>query len=569
MRHPTKMDGILRAAAAAGLLLFLFIQVFPFISVFAKEPFQVLTREEIRQRAEALAADRFDAAPGRIVSLDVTYLTDSRAIGYFSKYGLLDDFEKTWHADFPADVYRADLRLDDGSYLHLSFHMESGNLVSWEHEAGTGADAAPASVRPEDALAWAAGWGIRPGEWMPAAASGDDAEGEWTFRHRSGPLGEAGLLLTVRLPAVGDANGAPGGGKIAYRYELPEAFAAELARQQELALRWTTLGNLLPQAAMLLAAVICAGLYGKYTSFRRGWFLAALSFLFYFAATLNMWSGFRSDLLFEGLPVDEAEAGVFVTMVVNTMMAMGIAFMTYFCAVAGDGLWNRMAPGTRLWPGWRDADYGERAYDAMKRGYIVAFILLGLQSVIFLAMKAGLGSFTTTDAAQAAYNMTHPWLYPVLGWWAAVSEEIQIRYFGIGIMRLWLIGLAAFLLRKAPSSRTAAALTWLAMIPPNLVWAFGHVGYSIYPVYSRLIELVLLGFLIGWFMIRFGLMTVIFAHAAVDSILIGTQLLTDGMPGDAWAAVAFMASPALVGWAIFRLHRLRRKPGNAAGGAAR
>jgi len=563
-RQPAKLDGILRMAAAAGLLLFLFLQVFPFIRNFAKEPFQVLTREEVRQRAEALAAERFGTEAGRIVSLDVTHLTDSRATGYFSKYGLLDDYEETWYADFPADVYRADLRLDDGSFLHLSFHMESGNLVSWEYEAGDGADAAPASVRPEDALAWAAGWGIRAGEWTPVADSGGEADGEWTFRHRGGPPGEAGLLLTVRLPASGDADGAPAGGKIAYRFELPEAFTAELDRQQERALRWTMLGNLLPQAAMFLLAVIYAGLYGNYTSFRRGWFLAALAFLIYFVVTLNMWSGYRADLLFEGLPVDEAETAVFVTMAVSVMLAMGGAFMTYFCAVAGDGLWNRMEPGKRLWPRWRDADYGERAYDAMKRGYLIAFILLGLQSVIFLALQAGLGAFATTDASQTAYNMTHPWVYPVYGWWAAIGEEIQIRFFGIGIMRLWLIGLAAFLLRKAPSARTAAALTWLAMIPPNLVWAFGHVGYSIYPVYSRLIELVLIGFLIGWFMIRFGLMTVIFAHAALDAVLIGTQLLTDGMPGDAWAAVAFMASPALVGWAILRLHRLLRKPGTAA-----
>ncbi|HEY8528790.1 MAG TPA: hypothetical protein VIL22_03800 [Paenibacillaceae bacterium] len=562
-RRQARVDGVLRAGALAGLLLFLLIQVFPFIREFAKEPFQVLTRGEIRQRAEALAAERFGVDPGRIVSLDVTYLTDSPTVGYFSKHELLDEYEKAWYAEFPTDTYRADLLLDDGSRLLLSFHMESGNLVAWEHAAAERTDDFPASVRPEDALSWAAKWGIRPGEWTPAFSSGGQAKSELVFRHRGSPVGEAGLLLAVRPPAPGDAEGDFFGGKIAYHYELPEAFAAEVQRQEELAERWATFGSFLPQSVMLLLAIVFAAVYGKYSSFRRGLFLASFAFLAYSIVIANMWPGFGAELLADGLPVDDLV--IFFTVFVSILVALGVAVMTYFGAVAGDGLWNRMEPGSRLWPRWREADYGEHVYDAMKRGYLVAFILLGLQSCIFLVLEKGIGSFVTTDVTHSTYNMFYPWLFPLLGWWAAVTEEIQARFFGIGIMRLWLIGLAAFLLRGAPSARTAAVLTWLAMIPPNLVWAFGHVGYSIYPVYSRLIELVLLGFVIGGFMLRYGLMTVIFAHAALDGILIGLQLLTDGMPGDEWAAVISMASPALVGWAIFRLHRrrLRRKAGSA------
>ena len=563
-RRSAKTERILRASALIGLLLFLLIQVFPIVRDFAKEPYRVLTREEIRQRAEALAVERFGADdPSRIVSIDVTYLSDSLAVGYFSKHGLLDDYDKTWDDQFPADRYLAELRLNDGSRLLLSFHMESGNLVAWKHEPKNVEDGSAPSVRPEDALSWAANWGIRPDEWTPAAPTDRETAREQVFRHRGSPVGEADLLLVVRPPASGAAEGDFAGGKIAYRYELPEAFAAEIRRQEKLADRWMALGSLLPQSMMLLLAIVYAFLYGKYSSFRRGLFLAVFAFFAYSAVMANMLPGFGAELLAEDLVVDDLV--IFFTMVVSILASMFIAVLTYFSAVAGDGLWNRMDPGARLWPRWHGADYGERVYDAMKRGYLGAFILLGLQSGIFLALREGVGSFVTTDVTQTTYNMVYPWLFPLLGWWAAISEEIQIRFFGIGIMRLWLIGLAALLLRGAPSARTAAVLTWLSMIPPNLVWAFGHVGYSIYPVYSRLIELVLLGFVIGWFMLRYGLMTVIFAHAALDGILIGLQLLTDGMPGDEWAAAVSMASPALVGWAIFRLHRrLHRNPADPA-----
>ena len=558
-QRQAKTDGILRAGALAGLLIFLLIQVFPFIREIAKEPFRVLTRGEIRQRAEMLAAGRFGADPGQNGPPDVTYVSDSTTVAYFSRHRLLEEYEKTWYDDFPADTYRADRLLDDGSRLTLYFHMESGNLVAWEHEAAAGDEGFPSSARPEEALSWAAEWGIRPGDWEPLTPSGGESDGEFVYRHRAGPVGETGLLLTVRPPLPGGADGPFAGGKIAYRYELPEAFTAELERQKELAIQWTTFGSMLPQAAMLVLAVIFASLCGKYTSFRRGWLPAVVTYFLYVVVTANMWAGFRAELLSGGFPKAEADFGALVTVAASMVIELGTALTLYFCTVAGDGLWNRMEPGVRLWPEWREADYGERAYAAMKRGYLVAFILLGLQAVIFLALDWGLGSFVTTDASQATYNMVYPWMFPLLGWWAAVTEEIQYRFFGIGIMRYWLIGLAALLLRRGPSARTAAVLTWLAMIPPNLVWAFGHVSYSIYPVYSRLIELVLLGFLIGWCMIRFGLLAAIFAHAALDGILIGTQLFMDGMPGDGWAAALSMASPALAGWWIFRLHRRRMR----------
>ena len=95
------------------------------------------------------------------------------------------------------------------------------------------------------------------------------------------------------------------------------------------------------------------------------------------------------------------------------------------------------------------------------------------------------------------------------------------------------------------------------IVPPGLLWALGHVGYAIYPVYTRVIELVLMSFLFGWFMLRFGIITVIFAHVTLDAILMGMQMMFDGLPGDFLAAFSLIM-PGLVGIVIWWLHRTLR-----------
>lgn len=155
--------------------------------------------------------------------------------------------------------------------------------------------------------------------------------------------------------------------------------------------------------------------------------------------------------------------------------------------------------------------------------------------------------------------MSLPWLLPLLAWCAGISEELQSRFFGIALFRKWLLFGTRKLLRREPSSRTITGLTFAAMIPPGLLWAFGHVGYAIYPVYTRIIELVIMAVLFGWFMLRFGLMAVIFAHVTLNATLMGVQLMFDGLPGDYWGGLFSLFMPALAGIAIWWLHGLLRQ----------
>jgi hypothetical protein len=194
----------------------------------------------------------------------------------------------------------------------------------------------------------------------------------------------------------------------------------------------------------------------------------------------------------------------------------------------------------------------------MREGYFLAFILLGAQSLILLILEQSLGSFASSDATQSMYNMSIPLLLPLLAWCAGISEELQSRLFGIGVFRNWFVAGARKLTGKEPSNRTAAVLTTIAIVPPGLIWALGHVGYAIFPVYTRIIELVLMSFLFGWFMLRFGIMTVIFAHVTLDAVLMGMQMMFDGLPGDFAGGVFSLIMPGLVGIVIWWLHRAIR-----------
>jgi hypothetical protein len=86
----------------------------------------------------------------------------------------------------------------------------------------------------------------------------------------------------------------------------------------------------------------------------------------------------------------------------------------------------------------------------------------------------------------------------------------------------------------------------------------GHVSYAIYPVYTRLIELILMAMLFGWFMLRFGIMTVIFAHVTLDAILMSTQMMFDGLPGDFIGGIFSLFMPGIVGIIIWWLHGVMR-----------
>jgi len=546
-----------KTAAAIGLLLFLLIQVRPLISHLLADSTPVLTREAAAEAAEKIARERFGVKADRNQAI-LVHLSDKRAWGYFSKEDLLDTYIKTWLKTYPADVYRADLPLPEAEgTLTLFLDMETGRLAGFRD-----ADATPVSAGPPEdpaagarlALEYAARWGHDPAKWQWDGHSAEP-HGYYTFFLRDETVGEARVLLKVRVPAGFDpASEAPPpwkNGMVEHEIRVPDAIAAYMDRQEEWADRMNTLGFIVPQLVMVLLAVTYAALLRRYSSPRRGALLSVLFFVLYCIFYINMMPGFYATLMEEGVTPDRGVANAILTF--NLFLLAGMTLFTYFSAVAGDGLWRSM--GFRLWPRWRDADFGAAVWNGMKQGYMLAPILLGAQSVILFGLEWGIGMFYASDVTQSAANMTVSGLLILLAWCAGIAEELQSRLFGIALFRSWLVDGARRLMGRPISPRTENALTVLAMLPPGLIWAFGHVGYAVYPAYSRLIELTILALMLGWFMLRFGFIAVMFAHIILNSALMGMQILLDGLRGDEGFAIAGLILPFAVAFLIRFAHR--------------
>ena len=586
MPLPASSDTLSRRfiwAAAIGLALFVLIQVFPSSArLFQSDDRDVMTRAEAERAALSVAAERFGISRADVGETTVTHLSDSDAVGYYVKNDLLSVYEKRFDAALPTDYYRVDLHLTGGrGTLRELLHMESGKLVGWKHQPegaekrladGANGTAAPANGNAAlkaavRALDYAAAWGVRAEDWEWTGQKLND--GGFLFDSKQSGIGEAKLWLKVLAPGepagaaagakVGDASRPWQGGYVLYGTRLPADFMSYMDRQAHWSAQLSKYGFIVPQIFMLICAIVAAGSYAAHTSYRRGIFLAATYFGLYAALTYNMIPGLRSGAM--GVSADASDAYNPANITVSLMIYAVMGVLTYFSAVAGDGVWKAM--GRSLWPRWKEAGYGDAVLRSMKNGYFLAFVLLGAQSVVLIALERSLDSFSTSDPSQSMYNMTYPWLLPALAWCAGISEELQSRLLGIGLFRRWLVGGARKLLGREPSSRADVWLTWAAMLPPGLMWALGHVGYAVYPFYTRLIELVLLSFLFGWFMLRFGLMTVIFAHVTLDAILMGVQMMTDGLPGDFWGGLFSLVMPGLAGIVIWRLHRAMRPKARA------
>lgn len=554
--------------AAAGLLLFLLIQVFPVTGqLFATDVHHIMTRDDAQVKAMDLAASRFGVQADKVDTATVTHLSDSDTVGYFSKYKLLDVYEKKWSPTVPTDVYLVDILLTgDSGHLLLSLHMETGKLVAWQHVGDSDAVSENnAEVEMDtlvaNALSYAKFWGISTDQWEFKGVV--EEEHSLNFNAKNADIGQSNLWMKITIPGEYSplSSSFPPwmGGSIKYGVDLPDSFTAYMKDQEKLSSSLSKFGFMVPQILLFILAIIYAGTHGGFTSYKRGIFLSCLFFILYVGITFNMIPGLRAGTWDVGAGL----GGGFniALIVISIVIYAAMALLTYFSAVAGDGLWKSM--GRTLWPRWKESGYGAAVLQSMRVGYFLAFILLGAQSVILLILEKSLGSFASSDATQSMYNMTIPWILPLLAWCAGISEELQSRLFGIGLFRSWFVGGTRKLLRREPSRTTTIVLTTAAMIPPGLLWALGHVGYAIYPVYTRLIELVIMAILFGWFMLRFGIMTVIFAHVTLDAILMGMQMMFDGLPGDFFGGLFSFIMPALAGIIIWWLHgviRGRSKP---------
>ena len=132
-------------------------------------------------------------------------------------------------------------------------------------------------------------------------------------------------------------------------------------------------------------------------------------------------------------------------------------------------------------------------------GYLLFFILLGLQSVIFYFGQRYIGVWKEWMRMSQFSSTYIPFLSAfIIGINASLSEEVLFRLFCISYLKKYFKNII------------------LAVIFSAFIWGLGHTGYAIFPVWFRVLEVGLLGCLFGFSFLRYGLIVVLVAHYLFD-----------------------------------------------------
>ncbi len=521
--------------AAASFAIFIWLNWFPPGGVdeqMTVEHTSVISKSEATVIAENFITSHYDVDQ---LETMVTFNSYQNENGYLLREHKFDQYKSSWKLSVPIDYYQVLTRdMKNNLEFKVNLQMEDGRIFGWELLNPT---AYVGSTQPNNHNKIITDMGYAIEDFQVSSSS---SPSEQVYVHQQ-EIGEATLALHLQHQGDLITSFLP-------VFNLPQSYSTWKDRQDLLGGIWSLI-SLLLWFGLALAAIVYMAIYRKTMSFGRGVILTLAFLIPYLIHNVNMYPGYMQ--LASGAS-EEAIFGVIVSQFI--MMLMGIT--VYLTLVAGDGMWKKI--DWHLWPTSQEKNYGSMIMSSMRKGYLICLIVLGFQSLLFFIAGKLFDIWATSDPLTSTHNLLSPAYYPLLAWSAAISEEAVFRMFGIVffvyIFRWMCNGLARitgwdFLQRTIIHLIPAVVLS-------NMIWALGHTGYSIYPVYTRFIEVTLLGFIFAYAFLRYGLITAIFAHASMDIIIMGMQI----MMGDAsyvLLGITYMLMPALVAWSISFLWRWR------------
>ncbi|MCJ8013933.1 CPBP family intramembrane metalloprotease [Paenibacillus sp. KQZ6P-2] len=531
--------------AFIGLVLFILFQVLPSTAsdTLEQQNTKVISKEQAKDAAVAFAQNTLHLQIDMNKEALVTYQSKSDLYGYLSREKLLDKYNKTYEKNYPYDVFRVRLTEKGGNgHTDIDVHMNSGKVVAFsvtpQYSKYAAAMAEPNKERRDNKLRVVEGnMTLQDKEkladpWLQKM--GLDASKLKVSTEGNKP----GLVYTDPGKSIGNSNlqlkfAFEDGVIHSYQpaFSVPAEHTAYVNKETSKAKWLTTLGYGLLTIVLGILAIVYSALTRHQTSFKRGIFLST----FYFAV-----STFSAYNL---LPVFEAEGltgfGLSIAMTVQAIFNLAMSALLYFSLVGGDGLWRKA--GLNAWARAKEPGYGPYVLHSMFTGYLWAFILMGVQSVIYIVLDKTIHSWSTTDATQSPYNMLYPWLLPIMAWMAGISEEAIYRLFGIPMMKK--------LFRN----------TFVACLIPTVIWALGHTLYPIYPVITRPIELTIIGLIFSFIFLKHGYIAVMFSHVVFDSVLMSFSLFALGDVPDIIAGIVTIIMPAIVAYIVYLYNSNKRK----------
>ena len=352
------------------------------------------------------------------------------------------------------------------------------------------------------------GWALA--DWAAVVASSEERPGGRTDHHfewkrRDFSVGDSELRLAV------DVQGKRIGG-YDFWLKVPEAFRRHFSEQRNRALFFNNLSYTIGFVG-LGAAAFGAYLIAVWRGILR-WYAGLGPALA--VAAVGVLAGLNDLPLHKAwYPTTEDYTLFWLERLFNLLFSAGYSAVLVLVLWAGG---QRLSK--RVWPR-RDKvlPRGEHRWGVLARsgwrGLMLGGLMAGYLVLFYLAATRLLGGWTPLDMPRTSLFATPlPFLAPLeVGLLPAMNEELMFRLVGVSLV-LWLTD------RRS-----------LALLVPGALWGFAHLSYVRDPFFLRGIELTISAvFLMGWFFLRFDLVTAIVAHFTYNAGLTALPLLRSEEP---------------------------------------
>lgn len=210
---------------------------------------------------------------------------------------------------------------------------------------------------------------------------------------------------------------------------------------------------------------------------------------------------------------------------------------------AGEAIYRERLPGQLAMPRLfrREALRSRRVVLGLVLGYTLVPAFIAYQT-IFYRTAARFGAWSPAEVPyDDILSSALPWAAVLfMGFFPAVSEEFLSRAFSI-----------LFFERVLRSRLTA-------IVAAGLIWGFGHAAYPNQPFWIRGVEVGVAGIVIGFLMLRYGLLPLLVWHYTVDAVYTALLLFQSGNAyyiGSAALASLVFLLPLIVALALAIRHR--------------
>ena len=322
----------------------------------------------------------------------------------------------------------------------------------------------------------------------------------FTWKQKGVDLGEGSLRLEVEVD----------GAEVAGYHEfvkVPEGWTRDYKKLRSR----NTAANVVDEVPWILLCI--AGLAILIQRLRRrdvpiylSLSFALVTAVLYFLGQLNMFS----QAEFDYHTTDSYSSFVSGYVVENLLVALAFGAFIFLLVASTEPLYREAYPRSLSirryfsWQGLRTRSF----FLANVVGIALTFFFFAYQTVFYLAADK-LGAWAPAEVPFSdLLNTRFPWVMVLfVGFFPAVSEEIQFRAFAIPFLRKFLkSGL-------------------LAIVLSAFIWGFLHSAYPNQPFFIRGLEVGFGGVIIGLIMLRFGILATLIWHYSVDALYTAFLLL--------------------------------------------